>query len=167
MQDALLTEFSSESERSFSLGDTYDMKANVVLVVITFLAGQTAYFLSITHSPAVRDGQMLSAFLLVVCGVLTLVELFPRTYLFFSPSNGAIERKAKKFREEQKAEEAVLRELLKHEVEWARERAVHNKGINKTKSAILGVIFWILSGAVVINLVTLVLFAMCPSLLAH
>jgi len=168
MQSILLKEFTSESERSFSLGDTFDMKANVLLVVITFLAGQTAYFLSIAHSSAVRHGQMLSAFLLIVCGALTLIELFPRTYLFFSPSNGAIERKAEKLRAGRQVDEAVIsQELLGHAVEWARERAIHNKAINKVKSAILTVVFWVMSGAVAINLITLILFATCPSLVAH
>jgi hypothetical protein len=72
LQDALLSEFSSEAERSFSLGDAYDMKANVLLVIITFLAAQTAYFLNITAGSTARFAQDISAVSISVAAILTL-----------------------------------------------------------------------------------------------
>lgn len=167
LQDILIKEFSEESERSFSLGDTYDMKANVLLVVLTFLAGQSVYFLSLSHVWPIRYGQFVSSALIIVSGVMILLELFPRDYQGYFPSNGAIERKISELREKHKSEETVISELGKMKIEWARSRARKNKEINARKSVLLNRAFWFLLAVISINLVTLAVFATHPSLLAH
>jgi hypothetical protein len=168
LQDVLLKEFSEESERSFSLGDTYDMKANVLLVVLTFLAGQSVYFLSLSHFWPIRYGQFLSSALIIISGVMILVELLPRNYQGYFPSNGAIERKISELRDKHKKnEEMVASELRETKIEWARSRASKNKEINARKSRLLDGAFWFLLTAILLNLATLAAFAMFPFLLAH
>lgn len=123
-QAILLKEFTDEAERELSVCDSRDMKANVLLVVITFLAAQTAYFLSVAASPFLRYAQIFSGLLLAVCGALTLAELFPREYLTYHPSNGAIEKKLAHLRKEHEGkEDQVIRHLTEQQIEWARERA--------------------------------------------
>lgn len=101
LRTILLKEFSDESERSFVLGDTFDMKASILLVVITFLITQSFSFLAKADLLIIRYGQKAAAFLLAGAGALTIWELFPRDYIFFSPSNGAIEKKIAKLRQDQ------------------------------------------------------------------
>jgi len=165
MQDVLLNDFSDEAERSFVLGDTFDMKANVLLVVITFLAAQTAYFLGIVKMPVEHYGQVASAILLAIAAVLVLLELRPKDYIFFSPSNGAIERKISKLQKEYGKEQdhKILEHLVRDEIEWARERAKKHKELNRQKSTLLQWAFYITAWSVAINLVTLLAFAILPS----
>jgi hypothetical protein len=168
LQDVLLKEFSYEADRGFATCDAYDMKANVLLVVMAFLAAQTAYFISIAHSPIVQCGQFLSGLLLTMCGVLALAELLPRDFMAYSPSNGAIEKKIAKLRMEHDGnDEQVLRNLVDAQIGWARERAISNKKINRSKSRLLTWAFWTLSGAVIINLLTLVALSIHPFSLVH
>ncbi|MGH9574403.1 MAG: hypothetical protein ACRD40_12865, partial [Candidatus Acidiferrales bacterium] len=102
MENRLLNDYMAEAEYSISLGDSLDIKANIWLVVITFLATQTAYFLSKELHGYVFWGQVASASLLVIAGLLSLWELRPRNYILFRPSNGAIQKKLEKLREEHK-----------------------------------------------------------------
>lgn len=43
IQDRLLAELSAKDDLAFKLGDTLDVKASIVMVVIAFLGTQTAY----------------------------------------------------------------------------------------------------------------------------
>lgn len=70
----------------FHLSDTLDVKASIWLVVITFLATQTAGFLSDALLPgALRYAQIGSALSLAAAGALALVVLWPRNYYHENP----------------------------------------------------------------------------------
>jgi archaellum biogenesis protein FlaJ (TadC family) len=169
LQTILLKEFSDESERSFTLGDAFDMKASILLIVITFLATQTASFLAKADLPVIWYGQIVAAFLLAGAGVLTIWELLPREYIFFSPSNGAIERKIAKLQQEHGDghDHKVSEHLIEAQIEWARERALKHKSINRRKSSIIYGAFVLIAGAFAINITTVLFFVMRPFLAAH
>jgi hypothetical protein len=159
IESMLFDGYMKEAEYSITLGDTLDMKANIWLVVITFLATQTAYFLSKELSVCLFWGQVASAFLLVIAGLLSLWELMPRDYLLFRPSEGAIQRKLEKLRNEHKEstdeEKLVEAAIMNAQMEWAKERIEFNMRINRKKSALIDWSFWLAAAAFVINFVTL------------
>jgi hypothetical protein len=161
-----LEEIQSEDERTFALGDVLDVKASIWLVVITFLAGQTAYFLSRGLSPHLYDGQLVSCLFLGIAGLLTLFELRPRKYDFFSPSNGVIEARLAQLREHYKAEvnadELAQKQILEDQVGWTKAAIVKNQRINKFKGDLVDWSFWLTTAAATINLLTLLSFFKLP-----
>jgi hypothetical protein len=167
IENMLLDEYMKEAEYSVTLGETLDMKANIWLVVITFLAAQTAYFLSKGLSGYVFCGQVASALLLIGAALLSLWELMPRRYLLFTPSEGAIQKKLEKLRDEHKesAEKEKLVEsgIVNAQMQWAKERTAVNMAINHKKSALIDWSFWLTAGAVILNFATLATFFKLPS----
>jgi hypothetical protein len=159
IENMLFEQYMKEAEYSLLLGDTLDMKGNIWLVVITFLATQTAYFLSKGLHGCVFWGQVASASLLVMAGLLTLWALMPRDYWVFRPSGGEIQKKIEKLREKHKdsPDQAKLVEagLINAQMEWAKERTEVNMAINDTKSALVKWSFRVAAIAFVINFVTL------------
>jgi hypothetical protein len=161
-QEFLFEQFSEEAERSFAFADTLDLRANIWLVIITFLAAQSAYFIGKGIPHAWLLAQYASAALMIMAGIATMVELYPRTYLRFSPSNGALERRLTFLRGYYEglanADELALAQLLIDEIGWARERTTHNNRHNNSKTWLLQWAFWLAVCAFVINLLTLLGF---------
>lgn len=162
----LFEEIKSEAERSSDLGDALDMKANVWLVVITFLATQTAYFLSRNLSTYAYRGQIASTVALALAGVLTLICLCPRDYMLFSPSNGVIERRLQELQEHYKGvhnvESVIHQQLLKDHIAWSKDSISKNTKINNFKSGVVFLAFLLTALAATINLITLVSFLKRP-----
>lgn len=155
----LVEQYMKEAEYSISLGDALDMKANIWLVVITFLATQTAYFLSKDLHGCIFWGQVASALLLIIAGLLSLWELRPRDYLLFRPSSGAIQAKLEKLRhvhaDSAHKDELIESEILNAQMVWAKQRTESNMAINDEKSALINWSFWLAAGSFVLNFVTL------------
>jgi hypothetical protein len=80
--DQIISEHLKEQdEREFALGDTLDIKTSIALVIITFLATQSAEFLKASASaPRWHIIQQMSVACLVIAGLLALIELIPRNY---------------------------------------------------------------------------------------
>jgi hypothetical protein len=162
IENTLFEQYMKEAEYSLSLGDTLDMKANIWLVVITFLATQTAYFLSKgLHGYAYWE-QVGTACLLIIAGLLSFWELRPRNYLLFRPSEGAIQIKIEKLREQHKGspDQAKLVEsgIINAQMEWAKERTKVNMVINENKSDLLDWSFRLTAIAFILNFATLISF---------
>jgi hypothetical protein len=69
--DAMIMELvKGQDDRELALGDTFDIKTSIALVIITFLATQTANFLKMPLSPCWHLVQILSVVSLVAAGVL-------------------------------------------------------------------------------------------------
>lgn len=166
IENMLFTEYMDEASYSISLGDTLDMKANIWLVVITFLATQTAYFMSKSSHGWAFWGQLVSAVFLIISGLLCLWELMPRNYLLFRPSEGAIQKKLEKLRAEHTGspdkEKLVEAALVNAQVEWAKERIAANMAINTRKSTLIDWSFRLAAIAFIINFVTLTSFFKLP-----
>lgn len=160
-------ELTAEAERSVDLGDALDMKANVWLVVITFLGTQSVYFVEKGLPTWPHLAQATAILLLIVAAILTLVGLYPRDYLLFTPSNGAIESRLSQLSEfySDAAEASTLieRQLIKDQIMWARERIETNHFLNKRKSGLLFWAFWFTALAAIMNLLTLLHFIKLPS----
>jgi hypothetical protein len=159
--ERLLAEINAKDDLAINLGDTLDVKASILLVVITFLATQTAYFLD-KHTPGPPH------FLLVGSGVLlagstiaAFVALWPREYMFPLPEVSGIDR-ASELRDfytqhENVDARAMFAEFTKNEIGWAQSRISANQRKNRTKAAWLEWSFYFAAAAMVLNTATLVM----------
>lgn len=159
VNERLLDELNAKDDLAIRLGDTLDVKASIGLVVITFLATQTAYFLDKHVSGAAHNMQIGSVVSLSVALIFALLELWPRTYMLPLPESSGISR-AEQLRKHYAQYEdapisAVVEQLTKDEIAWAKTRITANQKKNHRKSAWLSVSFYFTVGALILNLLTL------------
>ena len=79
--DLIVERLNAKDELTYQRGDTLDVKASIVLVVVTFLAGQSADILAkgnLTHLGKVV--QIVSAVSIALAGILVWGQLWPREY---------------------------------------------------------------------------------------
>lgn len=159
--DRLLAEISSKDDLAVKLGDTLDVKASILLLVITFLATQTAYFLD--KSPTALPHHLLvcSGMLLGCATIAALVELWPRTYMLPLPEKSGVERAAelRDFYGQHEGVEAgvMVAEFTKNQMGWAQSRIASNQAINRNKSKCLEWSFYFTAIAMLLNMVTLLI----------
>jgi hypothetical protein len=146
-------------DQAFKLGDTIDVKASIGLVVITFLATQSASFLAV-NEPG-RWLQMVSAFALSIAGVFALCELWPRTYAIEAAEamDGWIKDLRDYYKDEKNADALIEAAMSDGHILRAKERIERNAAINKQKSMLLGWSFRFTALALVLNLSTLLIRA--------
>lgn len=158
--DRLLAELTVKDDLSFKLGDTLDVKASIGMVVITFLGTQTAYLLDKHVTGISHVIQACSVIALVVATIASLIELWPRTYLMIEPEKNTTSRIAELehyFSQHVDSEkDAVMDELTKDEIAWAKERISANQKKNETKEACLTWAYKATAVAFSLNAVTLV-----------
>ena len=79
---ALIVErLNAKDELTYQRGDTLDVKASIVLVVVTFLAGESAELLAKGNlTPAGKVTQIIAAAFLALAGILVWSQLWPREY---------------------------------------------------------------------------------------
>jgi len=150
-----------QDEREFALGDTLDIKTSIALVIITFLATQSAEFLKTGLSPWWHTIQRISVACIVIAGVLALLELIPRGYrLRMTPDRflGWINqtRDFYKSRGAADPELSTAERISAVEIEKLTDRFAVNSAINGTKSSLMGWSFYFTMAAVVLNLATLI-----------
>jgi hypothetical protein len=83
--ETVMDSLRSQDEREVDLGDTFDIKTSIALVILIFLATQSAEFLKMPLSSFWHLIQQLSVASLVIAGVLALIELIPRDYRLRMP----------------------------------------------------------------------------------
>jgi hypothetical protein len=155
----------SQDDLEFELGDTLDVKTSIALVLITFLATQSADFLR--HSPPLSSFwhvlQVVSVVLLVAAGVLAIVELKPRRYKARTgPAEflAWVEELREHYKGEPDLESRVVDEINRREVEKITSRFNRNRAINAMKSNLIEWCFRFTLAAVLLNLATLARLAM-------
>jgi hypothetical protein len=80
--DPLIIErLNAKDELTYQRGDTLDVKASIVLVVVTFLAGQSADLLAKGNlTPYGKIAQIVAAISIALAGILVWGQLWPREY---------------------------------------------------------------------------------------
>jgi hypothetical protein len=157
-----------QDETEFNLGDTLDVKTSIALIVITFLATQSAEFLK-GNPPLTaywHDVQLASVLFLVMGGVLAILELVPRKYnLPMTPDDflGWVDKLEKYYGQSPDpnqatpdTKESVLAEIHRKETEKIKIRFAKNRSVNERKSSLIEWLFRLTMGALVLNLATLV-----------
>ena len=155
----LLNEYVAEHDRILQTCDAYDVKASIWLVLIVFLAAESAELFG-EHIPRwLLYGQWLAVVLLVAAGIGTLIELYPRDYQRYSPSNGVLENWLTKLRKAHEgnadAESVISKKTTSYRLLWFKKMVVANKDLNRRKANLLLFSFWTAAVAAGIDLVTL------------
>jgi hypothetical protein len=160
--DAMISEhLKDQDEREFALGDTLDIKTSIALVIITFLATQSAEFLKGTLSPAWHTIQRLSVGCIVIAGVLALLELIPRGYRLRMTPDKFLEwiKQTREFYAAQGASDpdsSTAERISAVETMKSKDRFTVNSAINDTKASLMAWSFYFTMTAVGLNLATLV-----------
>jgi hypothetical protein len=158
IDEMLLTELKSKDDLIIKLGDAIDAKINIGLVLIVFLATQTAFFLE--KSLPGRSLQIIAAYCLGLAAVCALVGLWPRKFLLPYPESnisGRIKELAEHYAAYPNLEENVTREITKNDIEWTSARITGNQRKNMTKSQWLSFSFWLTAGALLLNIACVIL----------
>jgi hypothetical protein len=143
----------------FSLGDVLDAKASIGLVIVTFLAIQTADFLKVS-GPG-DELQFWSAVALAVAGALALAELWPRNYQTETPESltGWLQELRDYYQNDAEAEKRVTAAFTAGLRDRTVERLDANSRLNRRKSTYMTWCYRFTTVAFALNLVTLLLRA--------
>jgi hypothetical protein len=158
----LLEALNAKDDLVFKLGDTLDVKSSIVMVVITFVGTETAYFFTKDLSGTTHVFQCISVFFLVLATVFSIAGLWPRDYWMMKPEDLSIGYAAT-LRDHysqngEAAEQSILDNLISAETDWAIARIKDNGKINKQKAQWLNVAFGSTALAILFNVLTLVWF---------
>jgi hypothetical protein len=158
-----------QDEREFALGDTLDIKTSIALVIITFLATQSAEFLKTALPPCWHTIQSISVVCIVLAGVLALLELIPRGYRLRMKPHEFLEwiKKTRDFYLSEGAtdpDSSTIQRINAVEVEKLTDRFTANSAINETKALLMAWAFYFTMAAVGLNLATLVKISFRPNL---
>lgn len=158
LQKLLLDEFVRKDHLVLELSDSLDVKANITLVLITFLSTETAYFLDKAPSGIIRGLEITSAISLAIALCAAIVGLWPRNYSHLEPesTNSRINELEAFFSESQSnpiaIDEFTSSELNKDRMNWCRDRIRRNQKNNLTKADCLNVAFYSTAAAMALNL---------------
>jgi hypothetical protein len=160
VDDRLLAELNVKDDLAFKFGDTLDVKASIGMVVITFLATETAYLLDKHVTGISHMLQAGSVIALVIATITSIVELWPRDYLMVEPEANTASRiaelKEHYSQYDDKVDGHVLKELTTNEIKWATDRIAANQSKNNSKAKWLEWSYKATAVAFVLNAITLV-----------
>lgn len=138
--DLVIERLNSKDELTLQRGDTLDVKASIVLVVVTFLAGQSAELLSkgSLTCPG-KATQIVAAISLGLAGILIWCQLWPREYEIEAAEKLSEWRAELEdfYQGDPDASAKVLELLRKGIIDRTTERIYANGAINRTRSTLL------------------------------
>lgn len=157
-----LEEINAKEDLSLRLGDALDVKASIGLAVILFLATQSAYFLDKHLRTLGVATQVISIVCIVCAAMFALLELWPRPYILPEPESEYIPKRIEELKQHYSpypnVESNVANAFINDEIQWAKNRIASNQRKNKLKSTFLNWSFWFTGAAVVLNMVTTLMF---------
>lgn len=150
----------SQDDLEFDLGDTLDIKMSIVLVVIVFLATQSSGFLASPMPVHWHNIQIASTIAVITAGVLSLIELFPKTYktrMGHKEFLAWVEQLKEFYDHEgvENPEEKIVEFIRLKDAQRTCERIAANRVINAQKSRFLEWSFYSMMVSVALNLITL------------
>jgi hypothetical protein len=81
IEDSIFDDATKLDEINYQIGDTLDVKASIIFVVLTFLATMSGQILAIPGlPPPVKYFQLASILLLIIAGAFTILALWPRVF---------------------------------------------------------------------------------------
>ena len=162
-QQADFQQLAEKDRILFNLSDTLDMKASVSLVVITFLATQTAVFISNEFmSDVLRWLQSTSAVFLAFAGALAMVVLWPREYSVEKSEEfaGWRARLENYYKGQDDAQRKVDDEYLAGRIQGLRVQIAENRRLDDRKSLALAWSYRLVGVSLGLNMLTLVWFGL-------
>lgn len=184
--ELLRADIRSRDEAEFSLGDTLDVKASILLVVVIFLAGVTGGLLTSGGARAYSSStwiqllcanfllggysslmwiQLLCAIFFLVSGGSIVYVVWPRTYLMEDENRAST--LLEYFAEDPAAETdlPVGEKILREDISKAVDRVRHNHTLNARKSLALQGAFYAAIPALILELVSAAMVLYLPALL--
>jgi hypothetical protein len=154
----IIERLNAKDELTYQRGDTLDVKASIVLVVVTFLAGQSAELLAKGNLTCLgKVTQTIAVLSLGLAGILVWSQLWPREYEVEAAEKlPGWRAELQEFYQDDPNQSAKVADLLtKGIIDRTTERIYVNNAINTTRSSLLlwSYVFTTLSLA--INLLTL------------
>ena len=145
----------------FRLSDVLDTKASISLVVITFLATQTAGFFADGLSGWLWWCQLGVAVVLASAGLFAMGALWPREFDIETSEelDTWVAQLRAHFRDEPDADAKVKAELTSGRIASAKARIKRNGSVDALKSQFIGWIYRCVSVAVVMNMGTVIVMA--------
>lgn len=135
--DLIIDRLNAKDELTYQRGDTLDVKASIVLVVVTFLAGQSADLLARGNLTASgKTAQIVAAVSVALAGIFVWAQLWPRGYEVEAAEKlPQWKAELEEFYEgDPDGSAKVLAVLTAGIVERTTERIYANDTINKTRS---------------------------------
>jgi hypothetical protein len=156
---ALIVErLNAKDELTYQVGDALDVKVSIVLVVVTFLAGQSIDLLAKGNLTCLgKVTQIIAAISLALAGILVWGQLWPREYKV-EAAEKLLEWRAQLeefYRGDPDASAKVLTLLTKGIIDRTTERIYANNAINKTRSSLMFWSYVLTTLSLGINLLTL------------
>jgi hypothetical protein len=156
--DLIIERLNAKDELTYQRGDTLDVKGSIVLVVVTFLAGQSADLLAKGNLSSIgKAAQIVAAISVAFAGILVWAELWPRGYEV-EAAEKLPEWKAELeqfYEDDPDASAKVSAVLIAGIAERTTERIYANDAINKTRSNLLLGSYIFATLSLGINLLTL------------
>ncbi|MGA6952630.1 MAG: hypothetical protein WBY96_16645 [Candidatus Sulfotelmatobacter sp.] len=161
--NGFLGERASERDRyELELGDAFDVKASIVLLILTFLGTTSATILTangLTRFPKLMQIPAIAA--VVISGLFCVACLWPKDYLL----DDLPETYANWLEDMGESDSERLEGVTSLSFELANGRIAHNHALNRTKAWSLNGAFWSMSIALFIELgaIAYLAFAIRPS----
>jgi hypothetical protein len=157
-----------QDDSEFGLGNALDIKTSIVLIVITFLATQSAELLKVSRSGFWHIFPIASAVCLCCAAVFSVAELIPKNYsLRMAPDEffrwAAERRDSHRKSFEPDPDLSAAREIRDIQVKRLIERYEINSAINNRKSRWLKLSFYFTASALALNLISVLRIAMAHS----
>jgi hypothetical protein len=162
VNEKLLADINAKDDLVFKFGDTLDVKSSIVMVVITFVGTETAYFFTKDLTGIAHTFQCISVLFLVLATIFSIAGLWPRDYWMTQPEDLSIGYAAN-LREHFSqnggdVEQNVLERLVSAETDWAITRIKDNAKVNSEKARWLNMAFGATALAILFNVLTLIWF---------
>jgi hypothetical protein len=157
-----LAERTRERDRfELELGDAFDVKASIVLLILTFLGTISATMLTaekLTAIPKLAQIPMIAS--IVISGIFCVACLWPKDYLF----DDLPETYANWLADLGESDSERLEGITSLSLELANSRISRNHALNKTKAWSLNGAFWFMSIALFVELgaIAYIAFAIRP-----
>jgi hypothetical protein len=166
-KELLYQKIEERDRLEFSFGDTTDVKASIVLMLITFLAGLAASLLAEKDlNPLVRSGQGLVIMFLAGSTFFAVLCLRPRDYSMEKPPQNYadwLSQLSTYYAGQSDAEVKVFNEFRSGGAAKALERVQQNYSTNRAKLSQLYVAFWLLVAGLASELIMLLIATRLPS----
>lgn len=154
--ELLISESRSRDEAEFALGDTLDVKASILLVVVIFLAGITGGLLASVGGEhgSMKWAQIVCAIFLFASGILIVYVIWPRAYLTEGENRASDLLKYFEENPMAEADPEIEITILKDDISETGKRIVHNREVNAKKSRALRWAFYTVIPALVLELLS-------------
>jgi hypothetical protein len=158
-----LGERTRERDRfELELADAFDVKASIVLLILTFLGTISATMLTADKLTAIpKLAQIPVIATIVISGIFCVACLWPKDYLF----DDLPETYTNWLADLEESDSERLEGVTRLSLELANGRITHNHVLNKTKAWSLNGAFWFMAVALFVELGALayIAFAIRPS----